>query len=280
MTARPISDARLTILGTGTSSGVPAIGCECRVCTSGDPRDRRSRTAGALQFIDAGGQSRCILLDCGPDHREQALRAKLTRADEILVTHAHVDHVWGLDETRRYNVMQHGPIRLTTDAPTLQSLRTIYAHILGGDPGPNGDDSWVAEIETRDVRPDEPFNCFGLRVTAVELLHGRMSVLGFRIDAPEGTGGELFPLAWCTDVSEISAAAAEALAGVRTLVLDALRDRPHPTHFTIAQAVEAAGRLGAGRTILVHLAHDLTHEELLARLPEGISPGFDGQVLN
>ncbi len=282
MSVGPIRDARLTILGTGTSSGVPAIGCQCKVCTSSDPRDRRSRTAGALQFTDPDGHARCILLDCGPDHREQALRAKLTRADEILVTHAHVDHVWGLDETRRYNVMQHGPIRLTSDAATLSSLRTIYSHILGSDRGPNGEDSWVADITTREIRPGEPFECFGLRVTAVELMHGRMPVLGFRLDAPgeaDGACSPLFPLAWCTDVSSIPTASETALRGVSTLVLDALRDRPHPTHFTIAQAVEAAGRLGAGRTILVHLAHDFTHEELVARLPAGIEPGIDGLVV-
>ncbi len=290
MTNQPIRDARLTILGTGTSSGVPAIGCQCEVCTSADPRDRRTRTAGALQFIDPGGHARCILLDCGPDHREQALRARLTRVDEILVTHAHVDHVWGLDETRRYNIMQGSSIRLSSDAATLSSLRTIYSHILGDDPGPNGNDAWVADIETREIRPGEPFDCFGLRVTAVELIHGRMPVLGFRLDAPQGMAGGLFPLAWCTDVSTIPTASEAALRGVTTLVLDGLRDRPHPTHFTIGQAVDAAGRIAARRTILVHLAHDILHDRLERRLREAtgagagagagaglsVEPGWDG----
>lgn len=273
-------DARLTILGSGTSSGVPAIGCACRVCTSSDPRDRRWRTAGALEFVDGAGQPRCILLDCGPDHREQALRFKLTRADEILVTHAHVDHVWGLDETRRYNVLQGGSIRLAADAASLRSLRQAYPHILGGDRGPNGSDSWVADLIPREIAAGETFESHGLRITAVELMHGRMPVLGFVMEPAHGCNGSpLFPLAWCTDVSCIPPAAAERLTGVKTLVLDALRDRPHPTHFTIEAAIAASRALGAARTVLVHLAHDLTHEELLGRLPPGIEPGYDGLVI-
>ncbi|MDA1008415.1 MAG: MBL fold metallo-hydrolase [Planctomycetota bacterium] len=275
---RSIRDARLTLLGTGTSSGVPSIGCTCPVCRSDDPRDHRLRTAGALRFTDPDGNPRCILLDCGPDHRQQALSAQLNRADEILVTHAHVDHVWGIDELRRYNVMQDSPMRLATSADAWGDLERVYRHIFCGERGPNGAANWVADIEKVVIVPGESRTVHGLRILAIDLRHGVMPVLGFRIEPEDGSLADdpLFPLAWCTDVSSIPQESHASLQGVSTLILDALRYKPHPTHFTIPQAIEMAQSLKARRTILVHLAHDASHATLAETLPNGVEAGWDG----
>ncbi len=267
---------RLRLLGTGTSSGVPAIGCDCPTCTSDDPRDRRLRTSAAVQFTDHAGQSRTILIDVSPDHREQALRAGLNRCDGILLTHSHVDHAFGLDEVRRYNALMGTALDLYADEPTLQDIRRVFRHIFHSDQNQN--DSFVARIVTRPIAPLQEFWIHGLRVLPLPLLHGRQEILGFRLEAPE-SGGPL-PLGYCTDCSAIPPQSLAALAGVDTLILDMLRERSHQTHLTLGQAVELARSIGARRTVLVHMGHEVLHREVVAKLPAGIELGVDGMELS
>lgn len=267
----------LRFLGTGTSSGIPAIGCECAVCRSTDPRDTRTRCSATIEFTDATGQARVVLIDASPDLRQQALAARMTRADAILITHDHVDHVFGLDEVRRFNVLMDSAIELYADAFTHESLRRVFPYIL--DRGDHPPESFVATLIPRHITALTPFDLFGLTVTPIPLMHGRRHILGFRFDGPPGIAGDLLPLAYCTDASAIPDESWPALAGVRTLVLDALRHRPHPTHLTVAQAIEVSGRVGADRTFLIHMTHDLGHAVTQAALPGGVVLAHDGLVV-
>lgn len=278
-----VHDLQFIILGSGTSAGVPVIACDCDVCTSEDPRDRRSRTAACIRFVDSGGQERVILLDTSPDLREQALRHRLRRCDAIIYTHNHVDHTFGLDDVRRFNATMRAPIDLYADAHTMRFLHRVYEHIFERERNIN--DSFVAVLLPHLIDPVEPFDLFGLRFTPLQLLHGRLPVLGFRIEAIDEAGqiaggqpGPL-PLAYCTDVSAIPAETWPKLTALRTLVLDALRFRHHSTHFTIDQAVEAAGGIAAKQTWFVHMSHDVSHAAVDPTLPEGMNLAWDGLVM-
>ncbi len=272
---------RFTFLGTGTSAGVPALACSCAVCTSDDPRDNRLRTSACLRFTDPSGQDRTILIDCGPDFRQQALRAELTRLDAILFTHNHVDHTWGLDEVRRFNVSMGTPIEVYANQHTRRSLETVYSHIFHR--ARNRNDSFVADLIPRTIEEASPLDLFGLRFEPIRLLHGRLPVLGFRIDAIDpslqSASDGLLPMAYCTDVSAIPPESWARLTGLRTLVLDALRTRRHPTHLTLDEAVQTAGRIGADRTWLVHMSHDLPHRTTNEALSDDIQLAWDGLEL-
>lgn len=282
---------RFLFLGTGTSAGVPMIGCACAVCTSADPRDSRLRTAGAVRFKDAQGLERVLLLDAGPDLRTQALRARLMRCDAILLTHNHVDHVFGLDEVRRFNAVQRSPIDVHADEHTMASLRRVYQHIFEKDQNVN--DSFVATLVPRtldgaSIRSGVAIDAWGMRCTPIELLHGKLPVLGWRIEpgahlseAARAAGADLgpFPLAYCTDVSAVPPQSWARLRGLKTLVLDCLRERHHPTHLTLQQAVDIAAKVDAQQTYFVHMSHDLPHEATQARLPERMALAWDGLEL-
>jgi phosphoribosyl 1,2-cyclic phosphate phosphodiesterase len=278
-----VSEIELTFLGTGTSSGVPVIGCHCDTCTSEDPRDRRLRCGACLRFTDPAGDPRVILIDIPPDHREQSLREGIERCDAILVTHAHVDHVFGLDEVRRYNSLMKSPISVHAEPEVRQELHRIFKHIYARHENIN--DSYVADLRDVPLVPGAAFTLHGLRIEPLRLLHGRLPILGFRIEAVDDDGKVLadqpgpFPLAWCSDVSGIPPETWPGLRGLRTLALDMLRDRAHPTHFTVEEAVEAAERIGAESTWFIHMTHDLRHAELLERLPAGMAPAWDGLKL-
>lgn len=281
---------RFTFLGTGTSAGIPTIGCDCPVCRSDDPRDARLRTAACLEWTDPEGRDRVLLLDAGPDLRQQALRANLARCDAILFTHNHVDHTFGLDEVRRFNVTMRAPIDIWAEPRTMESLRRVYAHIF--DRHNNINDSFVATLIPRTLEPDTPIELWGLTITPLRLLHGRLPVLGFRIDAGDrlkrahgfsddrATPGGLLPLAYCTDVSAIPPETWSRLTGLQTLILDALRPRKHPTHFTVGQAVSVAHEIDAARTWFVHMSHEVCHAETDPDLPDRMNLAFDGLVLN
>ncbi len=272
---------RFTFLGTGTSAGVPAIACSCAVCTSTDPRDQRLRTGAAIEFVDASGSPRTILIDATPDLRQQALRAKLSRCDAVLFTHNHVDHTFGLDEVRRFNAVQRTAIDIYAEAHTLDHLRRVFMHIFESDRNVN--QSFVATLIAFQIEPDRPIDLFGLTVTPIRLMHGRLPIVGFRFDAPEHLSGPArrhWPLAYCTDVSAIPPESWSRLVGVRTLVLDALRHRHHPTHLTLEQSVNIAHNVAADQTFFVHMAHDLAHETTNATLPTGMRLAFDGLTLD
>jgi len=274
---------RFEFLGTGVSSGVPIIGCSCLTCTSSDPRDKRLRCSAALRFGDGQGEERTILFDAGPDLRQQALRAGLSRADAVLFTHNHVDHTWGLDELRRFNSLMRAPVDIYADDRTLAFLRRVYAHVF--EPAKNVQPSYVASVIAHRLLPGVAERLFGLSITPLELLHGRLPVLGFRVEADSPTVasrrgvGELLPLAYCTDVSAIPPESWPMLEGLRTLVLGALRSRRHPTHFSIDEAVAAAERIGADQTWLIHMNHEVRHDPTDRGLPGTIALAYDGLVL-
>jgi len=280
-----ISHPRLIILGSGTSAGVPVIGCECAVCTSGDPRDRRTRCSACLTFTDAVGIDRVILIDTSPDLREQALRARLKRCDAIVFTHNHVDHTFGLDDVRRFNALMEAPIDIYADERTLEHLQRVYRHIF--EAHRNVNDSFVANLIPHRIEAGASIDLFGVRFGALRLLHGRLPLLGFRIEALDDAGGVApasaqpspLPLAYCTDVSAIPPETWPRLTGLRTLVLDMLRYRHHPTHMTVDQAVSAAQQINATQTFFTHMTHDICHAELDAQLPVGMALAYDGMKI-
>ena len=281
-TGPELSDFSFTFLGTGTSAGVPVIGCQCEVCTSDDQRDRRRRASICLQFTDGGGQERVILVDTSPDLRAQALDLRLDRCDAILFTHDHVDHTFGLDEVRRFNAVMGSSIDIYAEKETLDFLHRVYRHIFEAEKNINR--SFVASLQEHELRVGEVLDIFGLRFTPIRLLHGRQPVLGFRIEALDGVGGVApsqpgpLPLAYCTDVSEIPEESWGQLGGLKTLVLDMLRPQPHPTHFSTAEAVSAAEKIAPGQTFFTHMTHDISHAGL--ELPAGMQLAHDGLVLS
>ena len=280
MTPGAVTDVRFTLLGTGTSSGIPVIACDCATCTSDDPRDRRTRVGAMLEFNDPEGTPRVILVDCPPDHREHALRHRIRRVDAILFTHAHVDHVFGLDDARLYNVTMQAPVHLYAERTVLDELTRIYDHIFR--PHRNVNKSFVADVLTTVVEPGRGVHLFGIDATPVRLLHGALPILGWRFDAasPAASAASAhagpLPLAYCTDVNGIPPESWAPLRGLQTLVLDMLRERKHPTHFSLDEALGAASESGARRTVFTHMTHDVRHAELSARLPAGVELGYDG----
>ena len=245
------------MLGTGTSHGVPMIGCECATCHSTDPRDRRSRASIHIQMT--GGPS--VLVDTTPDLRMQALTHGVKRVDAIVYTHSHADHVMGLDEVRRFNVMQKSAIPCYGDQRTLDDLRRIYSYVFNSDTSHGGG---IHQIETARVVGE--FCVGNATFVPVPLLHGSRTILGYRVGS----------FAYLTDCSAIPEASWPLLAGVRTVILDALRERPHPTHLSLDQALAVVNQLQPERALFTHMCHDLPHEATCARLPAGVQLAYDG----
>lgn len=279
-----ISDVEFIVLGSGTSAGIPVIGCDCDVCRSEDPRDRRTRTSAALRFQDRTGHDRLILIDASPDLRQQVLRHDLRRCDAILFTHNHVDHTFGLDDVRRFNALMDAPIDIHADGHTLETLFRVYRHIF--EKHTNVNDSFVADLIPHEVEPFVPVDLYGVRATPLALLHGRLPVLGYRLEALDERGAVAadqpgpLPLAYMTDVSAIPPETWPRLTGLRTLLLDMLRYRHHPTHFTVDGALSTAERIEARRTWFIHMTHDIAHADLDPRLPEGTALAYDGLVID
>jgi len=253
---------KLVFLGTGTSYGVPQIGCDCRTCTSSDPRDRRTRTAA---LIESGG--RRLLIDTPPELRLQLVTMGIGSVDAVLFTHAHADHVHGIDDLRAFTVRQRAPLDVYGAASTLAELERRFAYIFDGAPAQPGTSK--PELAARPLEPDCDVEIAGMPVRALVLPHGDGTVLGYRVG----------PIAYLTDAKAIPESALAGLAGLEVLVLNALLPRPHPLHLSIPEAVAAARQIGARRTFLTHLTHATPHAELAASLPPGVAPAYDGLVI-
>jgi phosphoribosyl 1,2-cyclic phosphate phosphodiesterase len=252
---------RVVFLGTGTSHGVPMIGCACAVCRSTDPRDKRLRPS---IYLDIPSHAK-LLVDTGPDLRQQALAHEIARVDAVLFTHSHADHILGLDEVRRFNVIQGGTLPCYANAATWDTLRQTFSYIFDGKPRLGGG---IPELEPHEIAG--PFAVQGVRVMPVPLWHGRMPVLGFRF----------VNFAYLTDCNRLDDDAWPMVDGVDTLVIDALRDRPHSTHFSLQESLEVIARIKPRRAYTTHMTHDLGHAETCARLPAGVELAYDGLVLD
>ena len=250
---------RLIILGSGTSHGIPMIGCDCPVCTSDDPRDRRTRCSAA--FICDG---RVVLIDASPELRLQCLACGIRHVDAVLFTHAHADHVAGLDDLRIFSQRSSRALPVFGSRPTLERLQTAYAYAFNDDP-----DYPSAKPQLEPHVVDGPFELFGRAIVPIPYDHGPTRVLGYRLG----------PVAYCPDCSHIPDASRPLLRNLDVLVLDALRRRPHPTHFNLEQAIAEARRIGARRTYFTHIAHELGHAETSAALPAGMELAWDGLVI-
>lgn len=251
-------NAVLTVLGSGTSMGVPTIGCTCRVCTSSDPRDQRTRPSIMLQY-----EGRCVLIDTTPDFRQQAIREQIRHIDAILYTHAHADHILGLDDVRPLSFRAEGKIPLYAHESTAAALESIFHYIFDANYKYGG----IARVEMK--RLNGALELFGARFEPVEILHGDSIIHGFRFGSA----------AYLTDFSEIPPHSMRQLEGLDILFLDALRHRPHPTHSTVANSLRLVDELKPKRAFFTHISHDLAHQETNQVLPEHVRLAHDGLKL-
>lgn len=247
---------QVTFLGTGTSRGVPVIGCSCRVCTSRNPRNNRLRSSVLLE-----SQAK-VVIDTSADFRQQMLRQGVRRLDAAVFTHAHVDHILGLDDVYPFNIWNKRDFPIYASADTMREIEITFRHLFAEEIYPG-----IPVIQRNII--EGPFRIGDLDFEPLEALHGNLVVLGFRIGS----------FAYLTDVSHIPQASMKRLEGVEWLVLDGLRSKPHPTHFSLSQAAEAARQIGARQTYLIHMCHEVEHDEANASLPEGVQLSYDGLVL-
>nr|WP_231871496.1 MBL fold metallo-hydrolase [Planctomyces sp. SH-PL62] len=257
------SERRLTFLGTGTSSGVPVLGCDCSVCMSDDPRNNRTRPSVLLTF-PAGN----LLIDTGPEMRMQLLREGVRRVHAIAYTHPHVDHLFGLDDARVFPRWIGGPVPVYCEADTEDYIKRVFSYAFREETRawPPG---FVPKIDFERLVPYKAFEVLGETILPVRLHHGRFEVLGFRV------GG----LAYCTDVNRIPEETFEALQGLDVLILDALRFDPHPTHFHLDEALRVVERLKPRRALFTHCSHEFDHARVDAMLPPHVRLAFDGLVV-
>jgi phosphoribosyl 1,2-cyclic phosphate phosphodiesterase len=249
---------RITFLGTGTSVGVPMIGCECSTCTSDDPRDFRSRTG----LMVENGEYR-LIIDISADFRQQALRERISRLDALLITHCHADHVFGLDDVRPFN-FRHGPLPVYASESTWRQLRKVFyyifeaRHVGGGLP------------QIIPITIDGEFEVCGLRVTPFPVIHGKSEVTGYRFSNGQSD------IAFVTDCNLIPEDSLAKLRGLDLLIIDALRYKPHPTHLHVAQTLAYIAELKPQRALLTHIGHDIKHLEASRELPDGVELAYDG----
>ncbi|MHB8122391.1 MAG: GPMC system MBL fold metallohydrolase [Desulfuromonadaceae bacterium] len=245
---------KITILGCGTSTGVPMVGCNCRVCASADPRDKRTRASALIRYND-----RNVLIDTSTDLRQQALRQHIRRIDAVLFTHAHADHVNGIDDLRGFHFIHKEIIPCFTSRATLDTLQGGFSYIFNE----HQHSGYTPLLSANEV--SGPFTLFDQLITPIPLLHGKTTSFGYRIGN----------FAYLTDCNAIPEQSRELLQGVELLVIDGLRWTEHPFHFNIPGAIAAARQLDAPRTILTHLTHEISYAEG-DRLPPGVELAYDG----
>jgi phosphoribosyl 1,2-cyclic phosphate phosphodiesterase len=252
-------ELKIIVLGSGTSAGIPTLGCTCAVCHSPDPRDNRLRPSVLLQYA-----GRNVLIDTTPDFRQQALRAGIRHLDAVLFTHSHADHIMGLDDVRPFNFRRPDPIPIFAADDTLGAIRNAFRYAFSE----SMPETPVPKLAPQTIT-GEPFDLFGLQVQPVRVMHGKNPIFGFRF------GGA----AYLTDHSEIPDESFALLRDLDILFLDALRHRPHPTHSTVARSLEHVERLGPKRAYFTHISHDLAHGATEEALPPNVRLAFDGMEL-
>ena len=253
----PAGALRLTVLGSGTSVGVPSIGCHCAVCTSADPRDNRMRPSVWIEY-----EGKSVVIDTTPDFRTQALRSAMPRLDAILITHPHADHVMGLDDVRPFNFRQGSVIPVYGSAESVAAVRRCFPYVFDEAPI----ESTRPKLSTHILEGAESFDLLGVRVEPILLHHGMGRVLGYRFGK----------LAYLTDHSEIPEESMAKLHGLDVLFLDALRYKPHPTHSTVQQSLRIVEVLQPERAYFTHICHDLEHERAESMLPDHVRLAYDG----
>jgi phosphoribosyl 1,2-cyclic phosphate phosphodiesterase len=249
-------DLKITVLGSGTSSGVPTIGCSCAVCHSTDPRDNRLRPS--ILVSHAG---RNIVIDTTPDFRAQVLRARIDRLDAIVYTHGHADHILGLDDVRPFNYHQGTRIPIYASTAAFAVIERVFAYVFDNRERKTS----IPQLDVNLI-DDKPFDVLGLRFEPIPVTHGKDTTFGFRFGN----------VAYLTDHNNIPESSLEKLQGLDVLFLDALRHKPHPTHSTVATSIETALRLKPARTFFTHMCHDVGHAATEATLPPGIFLAYDG----
>lgn len=255
-TTSAMQSLRVTLLGTGTSQGVPIIGCECKVCASVNPYDQRLRSSALITIGDTN-----LVIDAGPDFRQQMLRHKVSRLRAIMLTHEHVDHIFGLDDIRSYNWFQQHPTDIYAEKRVLDAVRHVFHYVFARDRYPG-----IPQMELHQITP-ERFLIDNIAVQPIRAFHHRLPVLGYRIG----------DFTYLTDVNSIPDEEKRKMEGTRFLVLNALRHEKHISHFSLDEAVTLAREIGAERTWFTHISHIMgLHDEVNATLPAGIELAYDG----
>lgn len=251
---------KVTFLGTGTSQGVPMIGCDCEVCTSTDKRDNRLRSSVWIQTPETS-----IVIDSGPDFRYQMLRANVRKLDAIVFTHSHKDHIAGLDDVRAYNFFTKKPVELYATAATQEALKREFSYVFSGVQYPG-----LPQVNLHTINLGNSFNINELTITPIKVMHMYMEVLGFRIG----------DFTYITDANYIAPEELEKVRDSKALVLNALRHQQHPSHYTLSEAMEIARETGAEQTFFTHISHQLgLHEVVENQLPEGMYLSYDGLTI-
>jgi phosphoribosyl 1,2-cyclic phosphate phosphodiesterase len=254
---------KIIFLGTGTSVGVPMIGCSCRVCCSSDPHNKRRRTS---LYLEAIGQH--LVVDTTPDFREQALQYRIPRLDAVLFTHSHADHIFGFDDVRRFNTIQNTIIPAYGSPATIADLKRVFDYVHNGE---EVEGTYRPKVDFREI--SGPFDVGRIQVEPIPVEHGPKPMMGYRFRA-EGKS-----LGYVPDCHQMPHDAIRRLQGVDVMVLDALRHKPHTTHLTVADSVNILQRIGAARSYVIHMCHDLDHEETQRGLPSGMYVSYDGLAI-